>query len=69
MKVYKFSITTGTEQETNIICNETKNQSLFFAEFVNYQDLINYLNSCFVLIKKGIDFNYYIKKESEDNKW
>ena len=60
-KLYKFSITVGTEQDTCIICEETKNQSLYFAEFSDYEEASNYLAKCFEVVEERGNYTIYKK--------
>tara|TARA_R100001460_G_scaffold79239_1_gene120221 strand:+ start:293 stop:490 length:198 start_codon:yes stop_codon:yes gene_type:complete len=62
-KLYKFSITTGTEEGTSIICTETKTKSIYFAEFVDYDEACNYLNKCFEIVDYRGNYNIYKRKE------
>ena len=61
-KLYKFSITTGTEEGTSIICTETKNKSIYFAEFINYDDACDYLNKCYEIVEERGNYTIYKKK-------
>ena len=61
-KLYRFSITAGTAEGTCIICTETKTQSIYFAEFINYEDARDYLDKCFEIVEYKRDYNIYIKR-------
>ena len=61
-KKYKFSITVGTEQGTCIICTETKTESIYFAEFINYDDACDYLGKCYEIVEHKADYTIYKKK-------
>ena len=63
-KLYKFSITVGTEQGTCIICTETKNKSIYFAEFVDYDEASNYLDKCFEIVDYRGNYTIYKRKEN-----
>tara|TARA_R100001440_G_scaffold30711_2_gene49146 strand:+ start:667 stop:864 length:198 start_codon:yes stop_codon:yes gene_type:complete len=63
-KKYKFSITVGTEDGTCIICTETKHKSIYFAEFINYDDACDYLNKCYQIVEYKRDYGIYEKKEN-----
>ena len=61
-KLYKFSVTVGTEEGTCVICTETKNESIYFAEFINYDDACDYLNKCYEIVEERGNYTIYKKK-------
>ena len=61
-KKYKFSITVGTEEGTCVICTETKNKSIYFAEFINYDDACHYLDKCYEIVEERGNYTIYKKK-------
>ena len=68
-RLYRLSITTGTEQGTCIISDEMLGKDIYLAEFQEYEDASNFLDRCFKKIGMGRNYNYYIRKEGEKNKW
>ena len=68
-RIYKLSITAGTEQGTCIISDEMLGKDIYLAEFQEYEDASNFLDRCFKKIGMGRNYNYYIRKEGEKNKW
>tara|TARA_R100001440_G_scaffold13057_4_gene22892 strand:- start:43 stop:252 length:210 start_codon:yes stop_codon:yes gene_type:complete len=67
-RIYKLSITAGTEQGTCIVADEILGKDVYLAEFQEYEDACNFLNRCFKKIGMGRNYNYYIRKEGEKNK-
>jgi len=67
-RIYKLSITAGTEQGTCIISDEMLGKDIYLAEFQEYEDASNFLDRCFKKIGMGRNYNYYIRKEGEKNK-
>ena len=61
-KKYKFSITVGTDQGTCVICTETKHKSIYFAEFINYDDACDYLNKCYRIVEERGNYTVYEKR-------
>ena len=68
-RIYKLSITAGTEQGTCIVSDEIMGKDIYLAEFQEYEDASNFLDRCFKKIGMGRNYNYYIRKEGEKNKW
>jgi len=66
-RIYKLSITAGTEQGTCIVSDEILGKDIYLAEFQEYEDAYNFLNRCFKKIGMGRNYNYYIRKEGEKN--
>ena len=64
-KLYRLSITVGTEQGTNIITDEVEGESIYFAEFDDINECNDYLDNCFTIIEHGTNYNTYIKNRKE----
>ena len=62
-KKYKFSITVGTDHGTCVICTETKHKSIYFAEFINYEDASDYLDKCYKIVEERANYTIYEKKD------
>jgi len=63
-KIYKFAITTGTEEGTFIISELILGKDIYFAEFTDFKDASDFLFKCFKMIGTGKDHNAYIRRDN-----
>lgn len=62
-KLYRLSITSGTEFENYLISDCILGKDIYLRSFYDYNEVIDYLDTNFTLIGEGKNYNYYIRKE------
>jgi len=63
-KLYRFSITSGTENDTCIISDCINGVDSYHAEFSNIQEANFYIDNCYKQIGKYENYNYYLRKDN-----
>lgn len=71
-RLYRFSITKDTEQGTHIISDCILGKDIFFAEFNDFWEAVDYLKKCFICLgigkhyvrAAGVNYNFYMKREN-----
>jgi hypothetical protein len=62
-KLYRLSITSGTEYENYMVSDCILGKDFFLESFYDYNEVIEYLDTNFTLMGKGKNYNYYIRKD------
>ena len=62
-KLYRLSITSGTEYENYLISDCILGKDFHLQSFYDYNEVIEYLDTNFILIGAEKNYNYYIRKD------
>lgn len=62
-KLYRLSITSGTEYGNYLISDCMLGKDFHLQSFYDYNEVIEYLDTNFILIGEGKNYNYYIRKD------
>lgn len=62
-KLYRLSITTGSDDDDKYIISDCVfGKDIYLASFYDYNEVTEYLDTNFMLIGKGRNYNYYVER-------
>ena len=65
MKQYRLSITLG---DKSYVCNNINGDDIIIREYEHWDQANNYINNNYKKIKNGNNYNYYIRKQANEQK-